>query len=57
MDYTLLSVATEITKPYFPNEGINFAEQQMSIKYLKEKVALLKFHLDWIRVDMEEDGV
>lgn len=57
MDYSLLLIAREITKEEFPKEGINHNGAHLSLKYLQEKTALLKFHIDWIRVDMEEDGV
>ena len=56
MDYTILSVAKEISKEEFPIEGINVNGEHLSIKYLREKVGLMKFYVDWIRVDMEEDG-
>ena len=54
MDYAILSLAKEFAKANVPNLGIN--ETYISINYLKEKTALLKFYVDWIRVDMEEDG-
>jgi len=53
MDYAIVSLATEFAKAKVPDLGKN--ETFISIKYLQEKVALLKFHVDWIRVDMEED--
>lgn len=54
MDYALLLIAKEITKEGFPNVGT--LDEKQTVKYLEQKVALLKFHVDWIRVDMEDDG-
>ncbi len=54
MDSAILSLAIEFGKAKVPNLGIN--DTFISMKYMQEKVALLKFHVDWIRVDMEEDG-
>ncbi len=51
MDYAILSLAKEFAKEKVPQLGKN--ESFISVKYLQEKVALLKFHVDWIRVDME----
>lgn len=56
MDYALVSIAKEITKDEFPHEGNGFGDALLSKKYLKEKTGLMKFYIEWIRVDMEEDG-
>lgn len=45
MDYQLLGLAREVT--------IN---NVIPSKLLKEKISMLKHHIDWIRVDIELDA-
>jgi len=56
MDYHICGIAGELDPQKISLEGIRIEDDFLSLKFLREKVALLKHHVDWIRVDMEEDG-
>jgi len=56
MDYHLTGLANEIDPQKFGADGIIIDEQFFSFKYVQQKAATLKHHIDWIRVDMQEDG-
>ena len=57
MDYQILGLANQLDPQMIESKGMSLVTETVSLKILQQKVAALKFYVDWIRVDMEDDGV
>ncbi len=57
MEYNLSRLALEIDPEKFKSDGYVIYNNFLSLKLLREKTAMLKHHIDGIRIHMEDDGV
>ena len=57
MDYQILGLANQLDPQMIESKGMSLVTETVSLKILQQKVAALKFYVDLIRVDMEDDGV
>ena len=57
MDYQILGLANQLDPQMIESRGMSLVTETVSLKILQQKVAALKFYVDLIRVDMEDDGV
>ncbi len=56
MDYNLDVLALKITSDIFPSLETSSNSNKEMEKFLKEKIAVQKFYVEWIHAHMEEDG-
>ncbi len=56
MDYQICGLALQLNPQEIASRGMSIVTDTVSLKILQQKVAAMKFYVDWIRVDMEEDG-
>ena len=57
MEFYLALVAKELDPQKLGVEGIVMDGQFISFKYMQHKVAAIKSHMDWIRVEIEENRI
>lgn len=57
MDYQICGLAFQVDPTKIESLGSRIENQTVSYKILRQKIANMKFYVDWIRVDMEDDGV
>jgi len=57
MEYHLLGLAKELDPQKLGVEGIELDGKFISFKYMQEKTANIKSHIDWIRTEIEEDRI
>ncbi len=56
MDYNLDVLALKITSDIFPSLETSSNSNKEMEKFLKEKIAVQNFYVEWIHAHMEDDG-
>lgn len=55
IEYHLTGIAKEIDTQKIPKDGIIIDDEFISFKYIREKTAAIKSHIEWLRVEMEDE--
>ncbi len=57
MEYNLTLLAKELDPQKLGLEGIELDGEFISFKYMQQKTAAIKSHIEWIRVEIEENRI
>ena len=55
IEYHLTGIAKEIDPQKIPKDGISIDDEFISFKYIREKTAAIKSHIEWLRYEMEDE--